>query len=260
MTTNNNYMSHILKNKLILESIIINYFGHLSIEGQNRLLSDLKRTPSQYLCCEKNNSKIEKSVKQIGVPTVNNLKSKIKQNSNKIDNSVNWRLTSGVKKEYSELVKVFKIILSLCEKIYAETKNIDYIKILLTQLKGNKYSILRSLAMIKYKSISPGKKLVGKQTTFSNNKNIGYVEEHIIPAKFFMNYFIEKIKNKNLLENETAIVLTKYFSVFLNTDDNDLLSSNGFNNTMPKGWDPLFDSPFIRYEKSGIDITTIIEI
>lgn len=251
-------MSKIIDNTKILKNTIINYFGYLNNEGRNRLLDDLKRTDTQYLCQDIINGEKVKGVKRIGVPNVNSLKSIIKKQSYSIDTGVNWNKTKGVNQSYDETVAAFKVILELCKIIYKGTNDIEIISILLTQLKGNKYSILRSLALVKYQSKSPGKKLVGKQTKTSDNKNIGYVEEHVYPTKCFVNYFIEKICNKNLIDKEIDIVLGKYFIVNLNTDDDALLSNYGYKNSMPGNWNPLTDDPFIRYEKSGIDIRSII--
>lgn len=251
-------MSKVLVNTEILKNTIINYFGYLNNEGRNRLLDDLKLNDTQYLCQEIIDGEKVKGVKKIGVPNVNSLKGIIKKQFYFIDTDVNWNKTKGVNQSYDETVIAFKVILELCKIIYNETNNIEIISILLTQLKGNKYSILRSLALVKYQSKSPGKKLVGKQTMSSDNKNIGYVEEHVYPTKCFVNYFVDKICNKNIIDNEIDIVLRKYFIVNLNTDDDALLSKYGYKNSMPENWNPLTDDPFIRYERSGIDRRSII--
>tara|TARA_R110002051_G_scaffold131151_1_gene205032 strand:+ start:39382 stop:40539 length:1158 start_codon:yes stop_codon:yes gene_type:complete len=253
-------MSIVIQKQKILIQTIIDYFGYFSESGQNRLLQDLKRTNNQYLCFQFLNEKKVKSVSKIGVPTVKKLKNNIKQQRIQIDQDVNWSKTSGKLLDNSETSLGFKKILELSEIIYKETRTIEPIKILLSQLTGNKLSIIRGLAQIKYQSSTPGKRLVGKQTKTSKNNNLGFVEEHVLPTKAFIKYFTNQIENNHLKITNIDKVLTNYFIVNLNTDDDYLLSKNGFKNSMPKDWNIVTDDPFMRYKEAGIQMETILPI
>lgn len=253
-------MSVTIKKQKILIQTIINFFGYFSETGQYRLLQDLKRTKNQYLCFQLVDGKIIKSVSEIGVPTVKHLLKNINKQKSVIDQDIEWKKTIGKYQDREMTILAFKKILELSEIIFKETNNIECVEILMGQLKGNKSSIIRSLAQTKYQSSTPGKRLVGKQTKKSNNRNVGYVEEHVLPTKVFVKYFIEQIKNNCLRNINLNDILEDYFTVNLNTDDDYKLSQKGFKNTMPKDWKLLRDNPFVRYSRAGINIKTILPI
>jgi hypothetical protein len=244
-----------------LKELIINYFGFVSINGQERLLNDLKRTNSQLMCCKFSGSKtIEKNVKKIGVPRVELLKKKIIQHSYKIDKEIKWENTMGKGQDIKCTRLAFQTILNLSQKIFDQRKKIEEIDILLKQLKGNKFSIIRSIAPVKFKSINPGSMLVGKQTKNSNNRDVGFVDEHILPTNYLIESIVTLISKGQLNKNKLDIMLDKYFIVKLNTDDDYLIKNSGFSKSMPKDWNILSDDPFIRYLKSGIDINSIVSV
>ena len=225
-----------------------------SPEGRDRILKDLTRVESQLLCKGQLNGLTSKGVTAFGKPNRILIERRIKEkytNSFFIDNDIKWKLTAGVNFDLEETRKAFKNIIKLLSFLYRANNNKLFIEALLNELKGNNSSLFRLLSQPKYKSKTPGSRLVGKQTNSSSNKNIGFVLEHTIPAKYFYVKLLEII-DSNSVESELDKVMPKLFSVWLNTDDDILLKKSGLNSQMPLNW-TWDNNPLERYWSAGIE-------
>lgn len=224
-----------------------------SPEGRKRIYKDLTHANTQLLCKGQLNGQPSKGVSAFGKPNRILIEKRISEkyiNFTFIDNGIKWELTSGVKFELSETRKSVKLIVSYLSELSKSNNYKAFIITLLKQLKGNNLSLIRLLSQPKYKSKTPGSRLVGKQTQSSRNKNLGFVLEHTIPADFFSNKLLEII-DFNSVEIELELVMSKLFSVWLNTDDDILLKKSGLNSKMPPNW-TWENDPLERYWLAGI--------
>lgn len=224
---------------------VIEFLLNFSPKGRVRILKDLKRTKSQILCfSEKLNS-----VSKIGTPIVKQILDRIEMHRSYKDVGINWDKTEGVKFDIIENRKAVKLIFLKLEEVY-DQKGEKLVKLFLSQLCKQNDTLIRKLSVLKYRSKSPGTRLVGKQTINNKHKNIGYVYEHTIPVKYFINEVISMIEAKKINENVDNI-FNKLISVELNTDDDQLVVENGLKDKMPMKWTWDKD-PLERYWISGI--------
>jgi hypothetical protein len=225
-----------------------------SPNGRKRIYKDLTHVETQILCTGQLNGQTSMGVTAFGKPNRNLIEKLIREkytNFTYIDNGINWKLTSGVNFELIETRKSIKLITGYLSNLYRSAKYRQFVKIFLKELKGNNFSMIKLLSQPKYKSKTPGSRLVGKQTQKSKNKNLGFVLEHTIPAHFLEKKLFQIIES-NTVETELDLVLSKLFSVWLNTDDDILLKKSGLNSKMPPNW-TWADDPLERYWLSGID-------
>jgi hypothetical protein len=232
---------------------IIDFLLDFSPKGRVRILKDLKRIKSQILCTSEKLS----SVSKIGSPLVKHILNKIGESENYIDIGIEWNRTEGVKFDINEDRKAVKLIFLKLEEIYSQ-KGEEMIKLFLSQLCPQNDTLIRKLSVLKYRSKSPGTRLVGKQTVNNNNKNIGFVYEHTIPIKYFILEVISLLKTKKINEKIDNI-FNKLISVELNTDDDQLVVAKGLKEKMPNDWNWDKD-PLERYWISGVKINSLNKI
>jgi hypothetical protein len=225
-----------------------------SPKGRLRIYKDLTRIETQILCKGQLNGQPAMGVTAFGKPNrllIEKLIIEKYTDSKYIDDDINWDLTSGVKFDLNETRKSVKLIITFLSKLAKSNTHKNFIITFLKELKGNNHSLIRLLSQPKYESKKPGSRLVGKQTQRSNNKKLGFVLEHTIPA----NFFVEKLLNLielNTVNIELNLVISKLFSVWLNTDDDILLKNAGLNSKMPLNWS-WNDDPLERYWLAGIN-------
>ena len=238
-----------MKNKDLYKERFIEFVSDFLLDftpkGRIRILKDLKRTKSQILCTSEKLS----SVSKIGTPIVKQILERIKMHQNYRDVGIKWDKTEGVKFDIIENRKAVKIIFLKLEEVYVQ-KGEKLVKLFLSQLCKQNDTLIRKLSILKYRSKSPGTRLVGKQTINNKNKNIGYVYEHTIPVKYFINEVISMLEAKKINENIDN-VFNKLISVELNTDDDQMVVEKGLKDTMPNGWN-WDKNPLDRYWISGI--------
>jgi hypothetical protein len=182
---------------------------------------------------------------------------KIGVSENYIDIGIEWNRTEGVKFDINEDRKAVKLIFLKLEEMYSQ-KGEEMIKLFLSQLCTQNNTLIRKLSVLKYRSKSPGARLVGKQTVNNKNKNIGFVYEHTIPVKYFIIEVISLLKTKKMNEKIDNI-FNKLISVELNTDDDQLVVIKGLKEKMPKDWNWNKD-PLERYWISGIKRNSLNKI
>lgn len=229
-----------------------------SPKGRKRIYKDLTHVNTQMLCKGLLNGQSSKGVTAFGKPNRILIEKRISEkytNSTYIDNGIKWELTSGVKFKLDETKKSVKLIISYLSDLSSSNKYKQFVEILLNELKGNNFSMIKLLSQPKYKSKIPGTRLVGKQTKNSRNKNLGFVLEHTVPANFLEKKLLEII-DSNAVETELDLVMSKLFSVWLNTDDDILLKKSGLNSKMPHNWtwenDPLERYWFAKIDKNSL--------
>lgn len=242
---------------------LVNTLYVFSPEGRKRIYNDLTQVNSQLLCKGQLNGQLIKGVTAFGKPNRVLIENQIKKkynNTNFIDNDIKWELTSGVKFNIDETRKAVKILLIYLCKFHNNDhfENMIFIEKFLFELRGNKNSLFSMLSPLKYKSKIAGSKLVGKQTPSSNINDLGYVDEHVIPVKFYISKFLSLIKSKSV-ESEIDTVMTKLFVVKLNTDDDIKLKKSGLNIKMPPNW-TWEDDPLERYWFAKIDKNSLLKI
>lgn len=225
-----------------------------SPKGRKRIYSDLTKVDSQILCFGNADGQKMKGVTAFGKPNRDLIEKRILEkysNTEYIDKDIYWEYTSGIRFNLETTKNAFKIIIKYLSFLKKNGGYDEFIDLFLRELKGNNYSLMRLLSQLKYKSKIPGNKLVGKQTVTSNVKNKGYVLEHTIPAKYLKVKLLEILESDSL-EKELDNVMSKLFSVWLNTDDDIKLKRSGLNSKMPVNW-TWKDDPLERYWSSGID-------
>jgi hypothetical protein len=225
----------------------------ISPNGRERILKDLKRTKSQILCTSGN----LQSVSKIGTPLVKKILSKIQLNQSYTDIDINWAKTEGVNFDIVENRKAVKLIFLKLEEIY-HTKGEKFPKLFLSQLCRQNNTLIRKLTVLKYKSKKPGRRLVGKQTLNNKHKNFGFVYEHTIPLKYFINEVI-KLFHLKQTNQQIDFIFSKLISVQLNTDDDQLIVLRGLKDRMPNGW-TWENDPLERYWTSGIKRDTLTKL
>lgn len=234
-----------------------------SPKGRDRIYKDLTKLANQILCKEDINGEILNGITAFGNPNrilIEKMITKKYPNSDFIDNDVKWELTHGVKFNLEESRKAANLIITYLSKLY-NLENSQYklfIEIFLNQLRGNNSSLLSKLYPLKYKSKMPGSRLVGKQTSIDNSTDFGFVEEHVIPVKFYFSKILSLIKT-NTVENEIDKIFSKLFLVKLNTDDDLKLKRSGLNSKMPPNW-TWDDDPLERYWFAKIDKNSLLKI
>jgi hypothetical protein len=238
-----------MNNKAINRELFISFLQEIlcdfSPAGRERILNDLKRTKNQILC---SSGKI-KSISKIGSPSVNKILTKLQSSKNYEDQDINWTKTEGVKFDLIETRKAAKFLCLQLEKVNFNNKE-KFVECLLKELSRQNDTLLRKLAVLKYKSKSPGGKLVGKQTKLSKNNNLGFVYEHTIPMKYLIKEVVD-IVVANKTNEKIDFIFSKLISVELNTDHDDLILKSGLRSKMPSNWQWDHD-PLDRYWASGI--------
>lgn len=252
-------ISHTNQRKIKMDqSEFMNYlvdFMHVfSPKGRKRIYSDLTKVDNQILCFGNAEGRKMKGVSAFGKPNRDLIEMRILEKySNKeyIDKDIYWEYTSGIRFNLETTKNAFKVIIKYLSFLKKNGGYDEFIGLFLRELKGNNYSLMRLLSQPKYKSKIPGSRLVGKQTASSNINNKGYVLEHTIPAEYLKVKLLEILESDSL-EKELDNVMSKLFSVWLNTDDDIMLKRSGLNSKMPVNW-TWNDDPLERYWSAGID-------
>lgn len=97
---------------------------------------------------------------------------------------------------------------------------------------------LKSLGVLKENKLRRGVK----------SKSLKFTYEHPVPAKIIGDEIIKNCKDPGLIEK--ILMYTDVVTV-LTKDENDILNQK-FRSRMPVNWKFFQDSPFARYEQSGI--------
>lgn len=240
---------------------LIDVLHVFSPTGRKRIYSDLTKVDSQILCKGLLNGKSAKGVTLFGKPNCNLIEKQILERYSStvfIDVDINWKFTRGKKFNLNITKKAVSVIINYLSLLKKNGKYDEFIDLFLTQLKGNNFSLIRLLSQPKYKSKEPGNRLVGKQTTTSNTTNKGFVLEHTIPAAYLKAKLL-KIIDSNSVDKELDNVMSKLFTVWLNTDDDLKLKTFGLNSKMPDGWN-WEDDPLQRYWKADIEKNSIVAL
>lgn len=229
------------------------FLKDFSPSGRKRILDDLKKTNSLILCKKDG----RKSVDEIGNPTINKILKDLENYTKYDDNEINWEKTNGIKYEILEGRKAIKFILIKIEKYSNIKYDIKFKHTFFSELGAQKESMLKKLSILKYKSKTPGSRLVSKQNNHIT-KQRGLIAEHVIPIKYQIKEFL-KLIDSNKLEEEIDLIFSKLIMVKLNTDDEEKINRMGFKSTMPPNW-TWNDDPLERYWQSGIDPNSLEEI
>jgi hypothetical protein len=254
-----------MQNDLFLNTdfgkLLLRYLKPISDAGRARILQDLKTVNSQRLAIGNGT----RSISKVANPRIaeiygalNALQTKENKTLDK-EFEINWEETKkGAANSVHETRKAAKFILLRLKEIYIEVGGQENCLLLLNEFKAsNNFSIFRLLSPLRYRSLSPGKALVGKQ--YGNNiKNPGFVHEHVVPVDFYFKHFNDIIKGSSSIDLFDKIS-EKIFSVQLNSDDDLKLKAEGLNKKMPERW-TWDDDPFDRYRAAGIDLNTILPI
>jgi len=221
--------------------------------GRNRILKDLKKTKSQILCKKEGIN----CIKEIGSPTVVQILKDLEIFDQYEDQNIDWQKTEGVNYKVLEGRKAVKYILIKLEKYSNDKYDIKFRHKLFSEIGLQKESMLNKLSILKYKSKTPGSRLVSKQNNHIT-KQTGLTDEHVIPIKYQRKEFL-KLIDSNKLEEEIDLIFSKLIMVKLNTDDDEKINQMGFKSTMPPNW-TWNDDPLERYWQSGIDPNSLEEI
>jgi hypothetical protein len=235
-------------------NFLVDVMHVFSPKGRKRIYSDLTKVGNQILCLGNTNGRKMKGVTAFGKPNRDLIEKRIREkysNTEYIDKDINWEYTSGIRFNLETTKNAIKVIINYLSFLKNNEGYDEFIDLFLRELKGNNYSLMRLLSQPKYKSKIPGSRLVGKQTATSSVKNKGYVLEHTIPAEYLKVKLLEIIESDSV-DNELDIVMSKLFSVWLNTDDDIKLKRSGLNSKMPENW-TWEDNPLERYWSAGID-------
>jgi hypothetical protein len=229
------------------------FLQNFSPSGRDRILNDLKKTNSQILCKKDG----RKSISEIGSPTVVQILKDLEIFNQYEDQNIDWQKTEGVNYKVLEGRKAVKHILIKLEKYSNDKYDIKFRHKLFSEIGLQKESMLNKLSILKYKSKTPGSRLVSKQNNHIT-KQTGLTDEHVIPIKYQRKEFL-KLIDSNKLEEEIDLIFSKLIMVKLNTDDDEKINQMGFKSTMPPNW-TWNDDPLERYWQSGIDPNSLEEI
>jgi len=229
------------------------FLQSFSPSGRVRILNDLKKTKSQILCKKDG----RKSIGEIGNPTVNQILKDLENYNTNDENEIDWEKTKGIKYEIIEGRKAIKYILIKLVKYSNIKYGIKFKHKFLSELGSQQEAMLNKLSILKYKSKTPGSRLVSKQNNHIT-KQTGLTDEHVIPIKYQRKEFL-KLIDSNKIDEKIDMIFSKLIIVKLNTDDDEKINRMGFKSTMPPNWS-WNDDPLERYWQSGIDPNSLEEI
>ena len=229
---------------------------HLTPEGRKFFLNQLKLQKSQYLCqgvegeCNIGSTNIAKEeIKQI-LSNIGDI-----MTTEPIDAEINWQNVTS-KGDVENNRKALKTWLDIASKVYNELNDTTFLKALFSDLGIQKRNLFKFVAPITHKS-----KTYSSDSKYYKGKGLGkgYVEEHAIPASYVSKLLFKMVMDDTVQE-DFDILMSKYFQVLLNIEDDNKLDNAGFKSTMPDGWDFKTDDPWDRYRAGGVDLNTIEKI
>tara|TARA_R110000796_G_C14452332_1_gene423578 strand:- start:83 stop:913 length:831 start_codon:yes stop_codon:yes gene_type:complete len=229
---------------------------YLTPQGRNYFLNQLKVQKSQYLCqgvegeCNIGNTDIAKEeIKQM-LSNIGDI-----MTTDPIDIDIDWKSVTS-KGDVENNRKALKTWLDIASKVYNELNDTTFLTALFKDLRIQKSNLFKFVAPILYRS-----KIYSNNSKYYTGKGTGkgYVEEHVIPSSY-VSKLLFKMVIDNTVQEDFDILMSKYFQVLLNVEDDNKLDSAGFKSTMPSGWDFKTDDPWDRYIAGGVDLDTIEKI
>ena len=228
---------------------------YLTPQGRNYFLNQLKKQKAQYLCqgvegeCNIGNTDIAKEeIKQM-LSNIGDI-----MTTDPIDIGIDWKSVTS-KGDVENNRKALKTWLDIASKVYNELNDTTFLKALFQDLKAQQMNLFKFVAPILYKSKTYSDK--GKYYT-GKGPGIGYTKEHVIPSSYVSNLLFKMVID-NTVQEDFDILMSKYFQVKLNVEDDNKLDKE-FRSTMPSGWDFKTDDPWDRYIAGGVDLDTIEKI
>tara|TARA_R110000737_G_scaffold309073_1_gene317295 strand:- start:1348 stop:2175 length:828 start_codon:yes stop_codon:yes gene_type:complete len=228
---------------------------YLTPQGRNYFLNQLKKQKAQYLCqgvegeCNIGNTDIAKEeIKQM-LSNIGDI-----MTTDPIDIGIDWKSVTS-KGDVENNRKALKTWLDIASKVYNELNDTTFLKALFQDLKAQQMNLFKFVAPILYKSKTYSDK--GKYYT-GKGSGPGYTKEHIIPSSYVSDLLFKMVID-NTVQEDFDILMSKYFQVKLNVEDDNKLDKE-FRSTMPSGWDFKTDDPWDRYIAGGVDLDTIEKI